>query len=75
MSIEDLDDLLTLSEASALLRWSYDATRRYFGKLPGVLVKTKQRRYKRPYRRIMIPMSVFKTEWQRMANHNNGGVQ
>jgi len=67
-----IEPVLTIAEAATLLRWSYDSVRRYFKDLPGVLVKTRPKRYKRPYRIYMIPKSVFQREWNKMSAYNNG---
>jgi hypothetical protein len=69
-AIDGIEPVLTIEEASVLLRWSYDSTRRYFKDLPGVLVKFQPKRYKRPYKQYMIPKSVFQREWDRMAAFN-----
>jgi hypothetical protein len=68
--LDGVESVLTITEAAALLRWSYDTVRRYFKDQPGVLVKFRPKRYKRPYKQYKIPVSVFQREWQRMASYN-----
>jgi hypothetical protein len=71
-ALKEIEPLLTLREAAAMLRWSYDSARRYFKDVPGVLVKTTPKRFRRPYKTYMIPQSVFRREWTRMASFNAG---
>jgi len=73
MEITDPEPLLTLTEVARSLRWSYDSARRYFRHLPGVLVKQHVSRFKRPYRIYMVPASVFRREWAKMAAFNSNG--
>ena len=68
------EDLLTVKETAAALRWSYDTARRYFQNQPGVLVRFRPNRYKRPYKVYMIPRSVFEREWNRMASFNSASA-
>lgn len=58
---------LTVLEAAAILRWSYWKARRYFSQVDGICVSYRPKRYKRPYRSFMIPVSVFAREWQKMT--------
>lgn len=70
VTIEGIEPVLTVAEVSVLLRWSYDSVRRYFKDLPGVLVKSQPKRYKRLYKQYMIPKSVLQREWDKMATFN-----
>ena len=70
MNNEIIEPLMTLREAAAALRCSYDTARRSFKDQPGVLVRYQPKRYKRPYKAYMIPLSVFRREWNRMAGFN-----
>jgi hypothetical protein len=69
-SIDFAEQLITIKEAASALRWSYDSVRRYFKDQPGVLVRHQPKRYKRTYRTYMIPISVFRREWNKMAGVN-----
>jgi hypothetical protein len=68
IQIDGVEPLYTIAEAASALRLSYDAARRHFRNLPGVLVFYTPRRYKRPYRKVRIPRSVFEREWNNLAN-------
>jgi hypothetical protein len=57
---------LTIAEAAERLHMSTDWTRRYFCKVPGVLViPSPPRRQKRSYAKLLIPLEVFEREWRR----------
>jgi AraC-like DNA-binding protein len=57
---------LTVAEAAERLHMSSDWTRRYFGKVPGVLViPSPTRLQKRRYAKLLIPVEVFEREWRR----------
>jgi hypothetical protein len=57
---------LTVLEAAERLHMSPDWTRRYFCRIPGVLViASPVRRLKRRYAKLLIPVEVFEREWRR----------
>jgi hypothetical protein len=57
---------LTVAEAAERLHMSPDWTRRYFCRIPGVLViASPARRAKRRYAKLLIPLEVFEREWRR----------
>jgi hypothetical protein len=57
---------LTVREAAERLHMSPDWTRRYFYRIPGVLViASPGRRLKRRYAKLLIPVEVFEREWRR----------
>jgi hypothetical protein len=57
---------LTVMEAAELLHMSPDWTRRYFCRVPGVLViASPARRSRRHYAKLLIPVEVFEREWRR----------
>jgi hypothetical protein len=57
---------LTVREAAERLHMSPDWTRRYFCRIPGVLViASPARRLKRRYAKLLIPVEVFEREWRR----------
>ena len=71
IAVEGLERVYKVAEVAQMLRWSSDSVRRYFKDLPGVLVKYQPRRYKRPYRSLMIPESVVQQQWNKMACFNS----
>jgi hypothetical protein len=60
---------MTVNEAASMLQWSYWKARRYFSQVEGICVSYRPKRYKRPYRTLTIPLSVFTREWQKMTGH------
>jgi hypothetical protein len=57
---------LTVAEAAERLHMSPDWTRRYFCRIPGVLlIASPGRRFKRRYAKLLIPVEVFEREWRR----------
>ena len=57
---------LTVAEAAERLHMSPDWTRRYFRRIPGVLlIASPARRLKRRYAKLLIPVEVFEREWRR----------
>jgi hypothetical protein len=72
--IDGVEKLHTIAEVATALRVSYDSARRMFKDLPGVLVRVKPSRYRRIYRVYLIPESVFRREYQRMASYNEKGA-
>jgi hypothetical protein len=67
-----VEPLHTVREVARALRISYDSALRLFRDVPGVLTFYRPKRYKRPYKQIKIPHSVFLREWQKLTNAKVG---